>query len=241
MNTNIQPLPEESLEQFLWRIGNERELLGLMWSEVADIINRAYQPEDNYLSESVYRKKYAAAKLFYDEVFNKGEFKSDDNQEQLRKIERAKTQLRDERTAYNAQNRDAARLDENFRYLGEQLKYIGRKEFEVDSANVIDIRKNSPTEMICCLSDLHIGSEYYSNFGQYDSCIAFKRLEEFLNRVIEIGRRHRASVIHVALLGDLVSGIIRPSVQLSNRENLVVIFIQIKFLIWKVSTYNFHL
>ena len=217
MDTKL--LPNESLEQYLWRLGNNREALGITWFEIADLINKEFQPEDNYLTESAYRKKYSAAKLFYEEVFNKNQF-SDKTQEQLRAIERAKIQLRDERTAYNAQNRNAARLDENFKYLSEKLQEIGKKEFNIKPDNVVDIRK-SGNEMIVCLSDLHIGAQYYSAFGKYDSQIAYTRLEEFVNKVIEIAHVHKVKSVHIAVLGDIVSGIIRPSIQLGNRENLI--------------------
>ena len=211
----------ESLEQYLWRLGENRESLGLSWDDVADLINRSFKEETEYVSESAYRKKYQAAKLFYDEVFNKDEFKNPDVQNKLRELERVKMQLRDERTAYNAQNRNAARLDENFKYLSDKLQEIGRKEFNIKSNDVINIFNISENEMIVCLSDLHIGTQYYSAFGRYDSQIAYERLEEFLNKILDIGHRHKVRTVHVAVLGDIINGIIHPSVQLSNRENLI--------------------
>ena len=217
---NKELIAGESLEQYLWRLGENREALGLSWSEVTDLINHSFKDEADYITDTAYRKKYQAAKLFYDEVFNKDEFKSPDIQEKLRELERAKAQLRDERTSYNAQNRNAARLDENFKYLGDKLQEIGRKEFNIKPGNVVDFRK-CDNSMIVCLSDLHLGAQYYSAFGRYDSEIAYKRLEEFLNKVLEVGRRHKVSTVHLAVLGDIVSGIIRTSIQLGNRENLI--------------------
>ena len=217
---NKELITGESLEQYLWRLGENREALGLSWDEVADLINHSFKEETEYISESAYRKKYQAARLFYDEVFNKDEFKNPDAQEKLRELERVKMQIRDERTSYNAQNRNAARLDENFKYLGEKLQEISRREFNIIPENTLGVNV-SGSEMIVCLSDLHIGAQYYSAFGKYDSQIANDRLEEYLNKVIEIGQRHGIREAHVAILGDVISGLIRTSIQLGNRENVV--------------------
>ena len=215
---NTKVINGETSEQYLWRLGNNREALGLTWNEIADLINKEFRADDDALTESSYRKKYAAAKLFYDEVFNREEFKSDDTQERLREIERAKVALRDERTSYNSQNRDAARRDENFKYLAEKLQEIGRTEFTGSSSPICTA---GDSDLICLISDVHLGSENYSVFGCYNSEIAKQRLDDYLIKVIEIGKRHSAETVYVCLLGDLVNGIIRTSVRLANREDLI--------------------
>ena len=205
----------ETLEQYLWRLGNNRDALGLTWYDVADLINKEFRAEDEALSECVYRKKYAAAKQFYDEVFSKG---NDVSQETLREIERAKIALRDERAAYSKQNREAARLDENLAYLGEQLREIGRIQFpELTGAYKVDCEN----DLILNISDVHAGLAFNSAFGIYNSDIMNQRLGEYLDKAIEIGQRHNAENCFINLLGDLISGNIRLTVQLSNRENFI--------------------
>lgn len=210
--------PSETLEQYLWRLGNNKDTLGLMWSDIANLINKAFQSEDNYLTESAYRKKYAAAKQFYDEVFSKDYSAFDTDQETLRKIARERQKLRDERVAYNKQNRDAARLDENFDYLASKLQEIGRINFAAKESFHTSV---SNKDLIVCLSDLHIGTEYYSSFGMYSPEIAEQRLDDYLTKIIEIGKMHGAENVYLCALGDLINGALRITVQLSNRENVV--------------------
>ena len=227
--------PSETLEQYLWRLGNNREALGLTWADVADLCNRYFVgDETEYLGESAYRKKYQAAKKFYDEVFVKEDFKSDDIEEQRRELLKLKQQLRDERTSLYSRVRSEARLDQNFQYLSDQLQEIGRVAF----SEYHDIQMDGDKDIICILSDLHLGQCFDSMLGTYDSLIAKNRLDEYLGKVIEIGKKHNAESCYVAALGDLINGAIRLTVQLSNRENLTE---QIKRAAELISSFCFEL
>ena len=229
---NTDRLPNESLEQYLWRIGNNRSVLGLTWLDVTNLCNKYFQTEESVLNESAYRKKYQAAKLFYDEVFSKDD---SNTQDQLRELHRAKVMLRDERIAYNKQNREAARLDENLAYLGEQLKEVGRIQFpELTGACKVDC----VNDLILNISDVHCGLTFNNAFGQYDTDIMKLRLKEYLDKAIEIGNRHNAKNCYINLLGDLVNGNIRLTVQLSNRENFIE---QIKTVAEVLSSFIFEI
>ena len=148
----------------------------------------------------------------------KEDFKADDIEERRRELERAKMALRDERTAYNSQNRNAARLDQNFQYLSDKLQEIGRISFGNNKPKEIEIYGES--DLICCLSDLHLGAENYSAFGSYNTQIAKQKLDDYFDKIVEIGRTHHSENIYVCLLGDLINGAIHESVRLSNRENV---------------------
>ena len=229
---NTDRLPNESLEQYLWRIGNNRSVLGLTWLDVTNLCNKYFQTEESALNESVYRKKYQAAKLFYDEVFSKDD---SNTQDQLRELHRAKVMLRDERIAYNKQNREAARLDENLAYLGEQLKEVGRIQFpELTGVCKVDC----VNDLILNISDVHCGLTFNNAFGQYDTDIMKLRLKEYLDKAIEIGHRHNAENCYLNFLGDLINGNIRLTVQLSNRENFIE---QIKTVAEVLSSFIFEI
>ena len=79
---------------------------------------------------------------------------------------------------------------------------IGKVEF----ANHDDIQVNGDNDLICCLSDLHIGQTFSSCFGEYNSSIAKKRLNDYLLEIIKIGRRHGSENVYLDLLGDQISG-----------------------------------
>lgn len=220
----------ESLEQYLWRLGNNREALGLTWNEIAELINKEFRSDDEALTESAYRKKYAAAKQFYDEVFNHEEFKSDDTQEKLREIERAKVALRDERISYNAQNRIEARVEQKLNYLEDKLSSIGRIEFTSNDAPQI----NSDNDLLVILSDTHFGQTFSSAWGEYNSDIAKHRLDEYLSEIRKIQLRHGSANVFVSIQGDLLSGSIHKSIAITNRENVVE---QVKLTVEYISSF----
>ena len=117
----LQRKAGENDEQYLWRIGNLIEAgQAPHWREIINTINEEFGlDEDDYRDESAYRKKYQAAKKFYDNVFAdmvSGDF-SDDYEKQRQEIFKAKQQLSDERTALNRKLRDNARNIENINII----------------------------------------------------------------------------------------------------------------------------
>ena len=219
--TDIKRLPGETETQYVWRICSAKDtgVLDITWDEVADILNKELRDEGEYYTSSAYRKKYQQAKLFKDEVFSK----ETDNEamqnymNQKRELEQLKIAYRDERRGWMAQNYATARFNQQMDYLAEQLQTIGRKEFVI--FDYVDTE--STKDMIVCLSDLHIGQTFNNTFGKYNTDIAKERLEEYLDKIVEVGQIHNIENVYVCLLGDLVSGNIHHSIQVSNRENII--------------------
>lgn len=210
----------ETETQYIWRICSAKDsgVLDITWDAVADILNKELRGDDDWYTSSAYRKKYQQAKLFRDEVFSKEQGDNPEYEEQRRELERLKVQYRDQRNSWNAQNRNAARVDENLNYLAEQLKEIGRVNFTVDPHM---IESNLDNAMVLTLSDLHLGQCFDSCFGEFNSEIAKERLNRYLNKVIEIGEQNGVQRVFVTLLGDELSGNNHLSIQVSNRENLI--------------------
>lgn len=213
--------PGETETQYIWRICSAKDsgVLDITWDEVADILNKELRDEGEYYTSSAYRKKYQQAKLFKDEVFSKETDGEAEKRylEQKRELERLKIAYRDERRCWQSQNYVTARFDQQMDYLAQQLQTIGRKEFMVFDS----VDRDSSRSMIVCLSDTHFGQTFDSPFGQYNTDIAKERLEEYLDKIIEIAEIHNVDSIYVAVLGDNLNGNIHHSIQVSNRENVI--------------------
>ena len=218
---DIKKLPEETEEQFLWRIGQMVDSGKIEnWSSINDIVNKELGiDEEKWRDESSFRKRYQAAKKFYNGCFSKME--SNEYQEKLdavnRELARKTIQFRDQRNAWQRQNYADARVVETLNLLEEKLSEIGKVEFE-DYENV---QINGDNDLICCLSDLHIGQTFDSNFGEYNTSIARNRLDDYLLEIVRIGRRHDSENVYLNLLGDQISGNIHLSIQVSNKENVI--------------------
>ena len=218
----IKKLPEETEEQFLWRVGQMVDSGKIeSWASVNDIVNKEVLGEDEwkYRTESAWRKRYQAAKAFYEGCFSKMESDTYANEVAVmkRELERAKIQFRDERNAWQKQNYIDARVESKLDLLEEKLSEIGKINF----TNHERIEIFGDNDLICCLSDLHIGQTFESAFGEYNSSIARKRLDDYLYEIVKIGRRHNSENVYLNLLGDQISGNIHLSIQVSNRENII--------------------
>lgn len=164
----------------------------------------------------------AFVKQYYEEKMAKNSSINEDEylkklEEKKREIERLKVQYRDERNAWSKQNYSAARIDTTLSLLENELKSIGSVNFELHPTPSIE----GDNELIVCLSDLHIGQTFSSYFGEYNSCIAKKRLNEYLNKVIQVGKLHNAKNINVVNLADSISGSIHKTIAVTNRENVI--------------------
>ena len=72
---DIKKQSNETEEQFLWRVGQMIDSGQIeSWKSVTDEINRELGiDETEYRGESAFRKRYQAAKKFYDNCFSKME------------------------------------------------------------------------------------------------------------------------------------------------------------------------
>lgn len=219
----IKKLPEETEEQFLWRIGQMVDSGKIeSWSSINNIVNTELGiEEEKWRDESSFRKRYQAAKKFYDGCFSKMESDTYANEISVmkRELERAKIQFRDERNAWQRQNYIDARVESKLDLLEEKLSEIGKVEFTKYETENIQIKGD--TDLLVILSDLHIGQCFSSLWGQYNSTIARQRLDQLLLEIVKIGRRHGSEKVYVSIQGDLISGSIHKALAITNRENVI--------------------
>lgn len=219
----LERFENENEEQFLWRIGQEKTngTLDMNWTEIADVMNKEFRDDvSEYRSEAAYRKPFQQALRFWESGVFKDYSQLDyikDLQEQKQEIRKEKQKLFDERTAINKKLRDNARIEENLSYLERLIKQNGEETF----INVKNSVQPSDNDLFIALSDFHLGADNENYFGSYNSDIAKRRLEKYLTKISEIQQLHKSENVYVCLLGDIINGEIRHTVQLQNRENLI--------------------
>lgn len=231
--TTYKRFDGESDEELIYRITGEKDQIG-SWQDVADILNELLDTE---YTESKFRKQRQA----FDKMLSANQSKFADSYAQLkeieiqkRELERKKIQFRDERNAWQKQNFTDARVEEKLDKLESELTSLGRTNF--DEHNIFSI--DSDNDMLIILSDLHIGQTFDSIFGKYNTDIAKDRLNQLLNEVISIRELHNSKNCYVSLQGDLISGNIHKSIQVSNRENVIE---QIKIATELISSFCYEL
>ena len=226
--------PNETDEQFVFRICGLKNKYGKTWPEVANIINTALNR--NY-DESAYRKKYKAfqdgMRICEKEIFTDDEYLKKIREER-RELEQAKVKFRDERNAWQKQNYTNARVEQKLDFLEEKLLSQGKINFDVHEN--VNIKSNN--DILIILSDFHIGQCFKSIWGEYNSDIAKKRLSQLLNEVIFIQNTHNSENCYVTLQGDMLSGNIHKTIQVTNRENVIE---QIKIASELISSFCYEL
>lgn len=231
--TSYKRFENESTDELIYRICKDKEHIGT-WQDVANIINELTGDD---FGESTYRKKFQAFQKMLDA--NQSKFVDSDAQikeieVQKRELERAKIKFRDERNAWQKQNYIDARVEQKLDLLEEELLSQGRVNFDIhDNINI-----SSDNDILVILSDFHIGQTFRSIWGEYNSDIAKKRLNQLLNEIIAIQKLHNSEKCYVSLQGDMLSGNIHKTIQVTNRENVIE---QIKIASELISSFCYEL
>ena len=200
--------------QYLWRIGKmvDAGKIG-SWKDITPTLNKQLREDDEYYDESAYRKKYQAAKKFYDEIF------SQQGDEDFKK---EKIKLRDERTESNRGIRIEARVEDKLDYFEKIIANQGKIDYKpLKPAERELIKTKSDNDLVIMLSDLHIGQTFASAWGRYNLEVAKDRMNQYLNKIIEIKDRHNSENCFVTLQGDMISNSIHKTIAITNRENVI--------------------
>lgn len=224
----------ESYISYLKRIVGMTAAKQIKYTEMGD----ALIGDRNVYSEDNLRKGFYLLSKICDNIGNEADYSDNDVlneiKEQRRLLEQEKVQLRDERAAYNVQNRNTARLEQKLEYLENVLTNIGSDRFPPYEVPVV----NGDNDLLVVLSDLHIGATFDSAFGKFDSDIAKARLNEYLNEILKIRKRHNSQNAYVVLAGDLINNSIHKTIAITNRENVID---QIKLAVDYISAFCFEL
>lgn len=219
---DLQRLDGENEKQYLWRLGQAKDagLLDIDWDGIAALMNREFADPDKPYGESAWRKPYQQARDFFEagvfQCSNETEY-LDELRLQKQELQKERRKLLDERLDINRRLRQEARMETTVEKLEEMLYQISDRRYFFYSPPMAAAK----TDMIVCLSDLHIGAAYSNFDGTYNSDIAKARLSEYLNEILEIQNTHQAENCVVMALGDLISGNIHSTISVTNKENVI--------------------
>jgi len=231
-------LENETEEQYLWKIGQLVDSGKIeSWASINNIVNKELGiDEDKWRDESSFRKRYQAAKKFYDGCFSKME--SEEYQKKLdvmnRELARNTIKLRDQRRSWNKQNYTDGRFDEVMDIIEERLDDFAKVDFATHPAPILD----GDNSMIICLSDLHIGQCFSSYFGEFNSDIAKLRLQKYMSELLEIAKLNKVKKAYVCMLGDNISNSLHKTIEVSNKENVID---QLKLSIEYITSFCYEL
>lgn len=219
---NLKKRPNENYYQYLWRIGNlvdEGVLPG--WTAITPAVNAELEEnEQNYKNEATYRKKYQAAKMFKENVFD---FNEDDPLiAKLWDLQKEKVKVRDYNREYSSNNRLEARIEERIDILHDVMNRIADEKYpETNIKSDTQQRSRSTNDALVILSDWHIGQVYDNFAGEYSFNCAYSMIEEYVNAVVWYSKLFDCENCYVVFAGDLINGYIHSTLSMEDTTDAI--------------------
>jgi len=79
----------------------------------------------------------------------------------------------------------------------------------------------SGNDLLVSVNDIHYGAQHTNFWGSYNSDICRDMMCEYIDKIIEIAKRHGSENCIVWQNGDAISGNIHKSIQVTNKENVI--------------------
>lgn len=216
MDKNLKRMENESEDQYFYRVCNMKDALGFTWSQMAKIFNDEFGCNKG---DTAYRKKWAAFKDVFEANADKlvgANAYSNELQEQIDEIYKAKKQFYDQRREYNKMLTSNARAD----HLAEKLIEAAHVAPLVNYSDKFTFVDNgSEKDAVLILSDWHYGQVSDNIWNQYNVEICEKRVSVLFEKVYGALREHHVGTLHVVLLGDLINGAIHTTCRVASEEN----------------------
>lgn len=132
-------------------------------------------------------------------------------------LQKERQKFFDQRMAYNKLLRERSREEELNEIIercvssGElpKLEYRGVRLAEGDST------------LLVSMNDIHYGANIDNAWRRYNSTVCAHMFETYLERILHIADRHACEDCVVWAAGDVISGNIHRSIQVTNKENVI--------------------
>ncbi|WP_099302171.1 hypothetical protein [Bacillus sp. Marseille-P3800] len=209
---------DESITDYLVRVYSNLDEYGLDRHSAAELMNKE---QGSDYGESKWRKDYAQYQ-FWSSYFVEKNLDQDivNKHEEFRlKAEIAKVQNADQKREYS-------------KMIRHQARFLAIKDCIEDSIAKLNSRKplisvpppathQSVKEDMVLFSDWHYGMEVKNRFNTFNKQIFKSRVEKLVSKTIEKGLRNGINTLHVAQLGDIISGQIHTSTRVQSNEDLI--------------------
>lgn len=218
----LKKLQGENEEQYLWRIGQLIDSGKIeSWQSINHILNSELGiDEDQWRAESTFRKKYQAAKKFYDNVFSIQNCESDDYIKELdvkrREIEKERQKLYATKTEYTRAIRQQSRFELFYENIKDAIQTMEPPDFQP-----IECSEDNETCHVLTLADIHAGACFSTQHGCYSLSECQRRFAYLASRMREYIKQNHVDHLKVVCLGDCIQGILRLS-DLTLNESTVV-------------------
>lgn len=197
----------ETVEEYKFRLSKNRKEYDLTWSNIAKLVNDI---SENKVTGESCRSSWRRRK--------KENIDYDDMETFEKKKEKVK--ISDKNRAYNNIVRKEARRESLLDIVRSEVKSIEPCELEYEKYNS-NVGLSPNNDLLISLNDIHYGANIDNYWNVYNPYIAEKRMTEYLVEIVRIKNLHNSTNCYVCANGDLISGKIHHTLEISNCLNIV--------------------
>lgn len=138
--------------------------------------------------------------------------------EKMRELRKERTKLQDYKREFSKFEKAEARFELLLENMLENMSNLPKLE---KSKHHLKGLSSANKEGLAIFSDWHYGSVIETSFNEYNREIARQRIRKLVDKIIEYGKLNNIQTLHVAQLGDIVSGQIHLTTRLFSDIDVV--------------------
>lgn len=127
-----------------------------------------------------------------------------------------RTKVRDLNNDYRRNMREEARIQA----LVDEIKAAARELPPLPQVEPVKRSVKTKIEAVLAFSDLHLGPDFENSYNSYSYDIAVARVSQLVSDVIDYCKLHNVTRLNFLNLGDLISGLIHPTIRLEQRLDI---------------------
>lgn len=216
--TNYLKRKDETFKEYYIRLYQDKDILGLTFKDIGILLNEV---SGNDYNEAKWRRPYEGFVQFK-EMFGEGVISHSEQEileeikEEKLELQKEKFKMRDQKREFNAIIRRQARLE----HLEEYLREV-TESFEGVSLPTSKSNTNDKKEAMITISDWHIGMKFEGRFNTFNHEIAEQRIAKVKDKTLDTVRKENIDTLHIANLGDMISGGIHVSTRVQAEEDVI--------------------
>ena len=209
---------EESITAYWIRLYKNRKNYGLTFAEAGQLMNEVSGTEWN---EAKWRREmegYLKVSEYLEEENPTGAVEDalNDIEEQKIELQKQQIRMRDQKRELNAIIRRQARLENLEDYFKEVTENFEGISLPKTKSNV-----NDKKEAAIVISDWHIGMKFDGRFNTFNHEVAEQRIAKVKDKTLDTVRKENIDTLHIANLGDMISGGIHVSTRVQAEEDVI--------------------
>lgn len=137
--------------------------------------------------------------------------------EKMLDLRKERQKFYDQRNAFNKIIRDRSRQEELNEIIRDAITSGNLPHLEYTPSAV----EPGENDLLVSLNDLHYGATHSNYWGTYNSEVCREMMRRYLDRIIHIAEVHGSENCIIWENGDVISGSIHRSIQVTNKENVI--------------------